>query len=141
MIYPQAGTGRHQTPVGSLLDKWVVAKMTLHCGSDKVVFTLMRLRWVAYEKTENAVEIYWDGLGRESVCRCELACERAPACGMLPVLTVVVRVVYRAAEQEAGGQWQGQAPVSGSEHLGDYGHPNIGRGPMGATAAAAIGWG
>jgi hypothetical protein len=52
-----------QDPVGSRLDKWIVAKMTLHCGADKVVITLMRLRWIAYNKTEDAVEIYWDGFG------------------------------------------------------------------------------
>ena len=59
------------------------------------------------EKTETAMEIYWDGLGRESICRCELECESVPACVVLPVLMVVVHVIYRAAKQELGGLWQG----------------------------------
>ena len=34
-------------PPESKRERWWVAKMTLHCRGDRVVFTLVKLRWVA----------------------------------------------------------------------------------------------
>ena len=58
-------------------ERWWVAKMTLHCGGDRVVFTLVKLRWVAQHFTTQAVRIFWDGLGREGCCRCKFECRLA----------------------------------------------------------------
>ena len=62
--------------------QWWVAKMTLHSGGDRVVFGLVKLQFIEYMMTTAAVKKYWEGLGREPVCKCELEGSRAyqPAC-------------------------------------------------------------
>ena len=62
--------------------QWWVAKMPLHSGGDRVVFGLVKLQFIEYMMTTAAVKKYWEGLGREPVCKCELEGSRAyrPAC-------------------------------------------------------------
>ena len=65
--------------------QWWVEKMTLLFGGEHVVLSLvavLELRFIKYMMTTLAVTKYWDGLGREPVCQCELGGSRAhlPAC-------------------------------------------------------------
>ena len=54
------------------------------CGvlRGRVVFGLVKLRFIEYMMTTAAVRKYWDGLGREPVCQFELEGSRShrPAC-------------------------------------------------------------
>jgi hypothetical protein len=125
-------------PPESKRERWWVAKMTLHCRGDRVVFTLVKLRWVAQHMTTAAVEIFWDGLGREGCCRCKFAC--VPACAGLPACAGCLRVQgwcrsassqawllpSRAAEQATGGRAPDTEDVPGGEHTRDNGDPDAG---------------
>jgi len=60
----------------TIRQRWHVAKITLHANGDPIVFALVQLRFVENIATPEAVEKYYEGLGGDTVCRCEYCAYR-----------------------------------------------------------------
>ena len=61
-------------------ERWHVAKITLHAHGDPIVFALVQLRFVENVATPMAVKRYYEGIGGDTVCRCEYCACRNTHC-------------------------------------------------------------